>query len=59
MRTKKESLNIAPQYVTDISGKKTAVLIDIKTFENILEQLEDRYFGQKAEKALQDDIAAS
>lgn len=55
MSVSKKSLNIAPQYVSDLSGKKTAVLLDIKTFENMLERLEDQYFLQQAQKALLED----
>ncbi len=55
MPHKKHPLTIAPQYLIDDLGKKTAVQLDIKTFENMLEMLEDAYFGAKAEQALQED----
>lgn len=52
---KKEKLTIDPQYLVDKAGKKTAVMLDIKTFENILEYVEDEYFGKQAAKLLQED----
>lgn len=41
------------QYLVDASGKKTAVVIDIKTFEKLLEEIEDIYFTALAEVALE------
>lgn len=32
---------IHPQYITDISGKKTAAILTMKEFETILEELEE------------------
>lgn len=52
---KKEILEIAPKYIVDNTGKKTAVILEIATFEDMLERLEDMYFGLKAEQALQED----
>lgn len=48
-------LEISPQYLVDESGKKTGVLLDIATFEQIIESLEDFYFGLEAMQALQED----
>lgn len=52
---KKEKLTIDPQYLINKAGKRTAVMLDIKTFESMLEYLEDDYFGKQAAKLLQED----
>lgn len=52
---KKEKLTINPQYVIDKFGEKTAVMLDIKTFESLLEYIEDEYFGKQALKILQEE----
>lgn len=49
---KKNILEISPRYIVDSSGKKTEVVLDISTFEQMLESIEDLYFGLKAEQAL-------
>ena len=49
---KKKVLDISPRYIVDSAGKKTEVILDILTFERMLESLEDLYFGLQAEKAL-------
>jgi hypothetical protein len=46
---------ITPQYIIDKAGKKTGVILDILTFEKLLEEIEDLYFGSIAHKALQDE----
>lgn len=33
--------NLKPQYITDSKGKKTAVILPIKVFYQLLEDLED------------------
>jgi hypothetical protein len=52
---KKEKLTIDPQYLINKAGKKTAVVLDMKTFENILEYVEDDYFGKQAANILLED----
>ena len=49
---KKEVLEISPRYIVDSAGKKTEVILEIATFEKMLESLEDMYFGLKADQAL-------
>jgi len=49
-----ETLEISPRYIVDSTGKKTEVILDISTFERMLESLEDLYFGLQAEQALQE-----
>lgn len=49
---KKPMIEISPKYIVDSTGKETEVVLDITTFEQMLEYLEDIYFGIKAEKAL-------
>jgi hypothetical protein len=44
--------SLTPQYIIDKSGKKTAVILDIDSFEKLLEEIEDIYFGSLAKKAL-------
>lgn len=51
---KRDMLEISPRYIVDSAGKKTEVVLDISTFEQMLESLEDLYFGLQAEKALQE-----
>jgi len=47
---KKQDLEISPRYIVDNTGKKTEVILDIATFETMLENLEDTYFGLEAKK---------
>lgn len=46
---------ITPQYIVDRAGKKTGVILDILAFEQLLEEVEDIYFGSIARKALQEE----
>ena len=46
---------ITPQYIIDTAGKKTGVILDIFAFEQLLEEIEDIYFGSIAHKALQEE----
>ena len=43
---------IKPQYIVDSKGKKTAVVLDVKAFTSIVEELEDLYDVVEAEKIL-------
>jgi len=43
---------IKPQYIVDSKGKKTAVVLDVKTFTSMVEELEDLYDVIEAEKIL-------
>ena len=43
---------IKPQYIVDSKGKRTGVLLDVKTFTLMLEELEDLYDIMQAEKIL-------
>lgn len=47
-----KQFEISPRYIIDRSGKKVEVVLDIATFEKMLERLEDLYFGSMAEEAL-------
>ena len=49
---KKDILHISPKYIVDATGKKTEVVLDITTFEQLLENLEDLYYGARAKEAL-------
>lgn len=46
---------ITPQFIINEKGKKTAVILDIKSFEKLLEEVEDIYLGAISEKALRED----
>ena len=46
---------ITPQYIVDKAGKKTGVILDILSFEQLLEEIEDIYFGAIAHNALQQE----
>ena len=43
---------ITPQYIIDSKGKKTSVVLDMKTFSSMVEELEDLYDIVQAEKIL-------
>ena len=43
------------QFIIDQNGKKTAVLLDIKVFESLVEQLEDFYLIAMAKESMEDD----
>lgn len=55
LKTKSSLSKITPQYIIDKAGKKTGVILDILTFEHLLEEIEDIHFGAKAHKALQEE----
>lgn len=55
LKTKTPLSKITPQYIVDKAGNKTGVILDILAFEQLLEEIEDIYFGAKAHKALQED----
>jgi predicted DNA-binding protein len=46
---------IAPQFIVDKAGKKTAVILDIATFQHLIDELEDFYLGVLAQAALNED----
>ncbi|MBT4855956.1 hypothetical protein HOM50_00190 [bacterium] len=51
---KKDAMDIEPRYIVDSTGKKIEVVLDISTFEKMVEKLEDSYFGEQAERALEE-----
>jgi hypothetical protein len=53
LKTKNLLSTITPQYIIDKAGKKTGVILDIISFERLLEEIEDIYFGSIAHKILQ------
>jgi len=55
LKTKNILSKITPQYIIDKSGKKTGVILDMPAFEQLLEEIEDIYFGSIAHKALQEE----
>lgn len=52
---KPRSGDIPAQFIVDNAGKKTAVILDIKTFEKLLDELEDFYLGELAQAALKQE----
>lgn len=46
------------QYIVDAHGHKTAVVLDIKTFEEILDILDDYYCGKAYDRAKKNTDAA-
>jgi len=50
---KSVSPTLKARYVVDSKGKKTGVLLDIKLFERLLEELEDLYDITKAERIIE------
>ncbi len=40
-----------PRYVTDETGKRVAVLVDIEEYEKLLEELEDQDASRAADEA--------
>jgi len=44
--------DIKPQYIIDSKGKKTSVVLDLKTFTMMIEELEDLYDIVQAEKII-------
>jgi hypothetical protein len=51
---KKMSLELKPEYIVDKTGKKIKVILDISRFEDVVEKLEDFYFGLMSEKAIKE-----
>ena len=47
---KKTNIEFQPQFIVNKAGKKTAVILDIKTYEKLLEKIEDNYLGTLAEQ---------
>jgi hypothetical protein len=43
---------IVPQYIVDSNGKKTSVILDLKTFSSMIEALEDLHDIIEAENIL-------
>jgi len=43
-----------PRYIVDSTGKKVEVVLDLSTYEKMVENLEDSYFGEQAERALEE-----
>ena len=43
-----------PRYIVDSTGKKVEVVLDLSTYEKMMENLEDSYFGEQAERALEE-----
>ena len=43
---------ISPQYIVDSKGNKTSVVLDVKTYTSMIEELEDLYDIMQAEEIL-------
>ena len=55
MKKQIQSLEISPQFIIDSTGKKTGVLLDMATFEQLMEKLEELYLGAMAEHVLENE----
>lgn len=44
--------NTEPQYIFDEKGKKIAVVLSVRTYENLIEELEDLCLGKISEVIL-------
>lgn len=44
--------SIAPQFIVDSKGKKTSVILDLKTYNSLIEELEDASDVRQAESIL-------
>ncbi len=44
---------VVPHYIVDNVGKKIGVILDMVTFDKLIEEIEDIYFGAIAQAALQ------
>ncbi|OGB97493.1 hypothetical protein A3F06_03065 [candidate division TM6 bacterium RIFCSPHIGHO2_12_FULL_36_22] len=51
---KKNTMYMEPRYIVDSTGKKVEVVLDLSTYEKMVENLEDSYFGEQAERALEE-----
>jgi hypothetical protein len=49
---KKNAIDVHPQFIINKTGKKTGVILDIVTFERIMEKLEDSYLVAQAEDVM-------
>lgn len=47
--------NIHPQYITNVKGKKLSVVLPMKEFENILEELEELEDIRLYDEAIKND----
>ncbi len=47
-------MDIELRYIVDSTGKKVEVVLDLSTYEKMVENLEDSYFGEQAERALEE-----
>ena len=52
---KPSSHDVPVQFIIDKTGKKTGIILDIKTFEKLMDELEDFYLGALAQAALKED----
>lgn len=46
---------IPTHFIVDKTGKKTAVILDIETFQHLIDELEDFYLGIIAQTAKRED----
>ena len=51
---KKNLLDIQPQFIIDQNGKKTGVIMNIEIFEELIQKIEELYFGALAHQSVKD-----
>ena len=52
-KNRRRKHDLALQYIVDHIGKKTGVILSMETFEQLMEEIEDVYFGVLAQAAFQ------
>lgn len=55
----KPSTDIPTQFIIDETGKKTGVILDIETFQKLIDELEDFYLAALAQASMQDSDTIS
>jgi len=62
-KNSKMSAGLNPQFIMDAQGKKTAVILDIRTYERLVEHIEGLYLGfiaaERSEKPAKHEAAFS
>lgn len=49
---KKSVIELKPRFITDEQGNKLEVVLDIATYDQLVDFLEDHYLGKMAEEVL-------
>lgn len=52
---KKNLIGPKPRFITDDQGNKLEVILDIQTYDQLVDFFEDHYLGKMAEEVLADE----